>query len=287
MLIVLHFAGILTVVIGAPPGPWIVAQATHWLFRPYLDFMYLNNAYRFYSPEPGPASQLWMRIEYRLGDRVLTRWTKLPEVDERGRHKYLTSLQYTRRLALTENVSRTDPMPPLNTVNSLGEIELAPFVKRREEHMPKPNFDVLGKRSNEKSLEIPPHPDPTIPGYQQPNLEGQQLLPSYARYILRQAHPDFPDAKPEFVKIYRVQHRIVFAEGLARGLDPRDWMLYLPYYVGKYDVKGRLVDPEDPLLYWLLPILRENEQDPRSRLKCYIFKHAGESEWIVPSPWPR
>ena len=49
-LVLAHFAAILTAVLGSTPGPWIMAQAEHCIFRPYLDFMYLNNAYRFYSP---------------------------------------------------------------------------------------------------------------------------------------------------------------------------------------------------------------------------------------------
>src|SRR5262249_14262767 len=98
VLIVLHLAGVATVVIGSPPGPWAAAQLQHWVFRPYLDFMYLNNAYRFYAPEPGPASQVWFRVEYQHGNQTLTRWVKLPEMDDRGHHRYPMSLQYTRRL---------------------------------------------------------------------------------------------------------------------------------------------------------------------------------------------
>ena len=114
------------------------------------------------------------------------------------------------------------------------------------------------------------------------------LLASFARYLLRRPHPDHPDAKPVAVKIYRVQHQILPAAAMAVGADPRDWIYYFPYYVGKFDTEGKLLDPEDPFLYWLLPMVRENAIDPQSRLKCYVFLHAGdETQWIrdMPKKW--
>ena len=130
LLIVYHFAGILSAVISAQPGPWIIGQAQHWVFRPYLGFMYLVNAYRFYAPEPGPASQLWCRIEYLDGKTPLSHWVKVPDMDDEGRPSYRTSLQYTRRLALTENVARTTPAPTM-TLNAKGEMEVALCQKAR------------------------------------------------------------------------------------------------------------------------------------------------------------
>ncbi|HYV34458.1 MAG TPA: hypothetical protein VE988_02065 [Gemmataceae bacterium] len=277
-LIVLHFAAILCVVIGAQPGPWIFAQSQHWIFRPYIDFMYLNNAYRFYSPEPGPASQLWFRIEY---ENANPRWVKLPSMDDDGTPKYWASLQYTRRLALTENVARVEPVPWM-LPNAKGESDVAPFAMRRFQHLPMQKAK-LGLEIAKNSLDVPLHPEMQL-NYQMPTAGGRQLLGAYARHVLAQAHPTNASAKPVAVKIYRVQHRILLAEGMARGADPRDWIYFLPYYVGKYDVNGQLLDPQDPFLYWLLPIMREAEEDPKSRLKCYFIKHAGDAEWVLPSP---
>src|SRR5262249_29843751 len=58
-VIVLHFAGIASAALSPPPSPFIVQQLWTRIFRPYLEFMYLNNAYHFYAPDPGPASYLW------------------------------------------------------------------------------------------------------------------------------------------------------------------------------------------------------------------------------------
>ncbi len=83
-LIVLHFAGIATAALSAPPAPWLVQQVWVRVFRPYLEFMYLNNAYHFYAPEPGPAGYLWFRVIYTdENQREFGLWYKIPELDEK------------------------------------------------------------------------------------------------------------------------------------------------------------------------------------------------------------
>jgi hypothetical protein len=194
-------------------------------------------------------------------------------------------VQYTRRLALTEAVARTDPMPPMLVPGPDGQMELAPFAKQRDLHSPNPmQKGILGVKQPENPQGVPLHPDPMVQNYQQPTSEGRQMLSSYARYVLRQPHPTLPDAKPVRVKIYRVQHRILLAESLARGADPRDWMYYLPYYQGTFDSGGKLLDPHDPFLYWLLPIVHQNADDLQSPWMWYVFKHAGEQRWIRKAP---
>jgi hypothetical protein len=194
------------------------------------------------------------------------------------------NLQLTRRLALTENVARVEPVSWMVPTTS-GDVALTEFTKRRLRHRPVPPLqaDILGDMPLKDSLEIPLHPETTL-NYQKPTLDGLQLLSSYARHVLRQPHPEHPEAKPVAVKIYRVLHRIVRPESLAMGGDPRDWIYYLPYYVGKYDVDGRLMDPHDPFLFWLLPILRERDNDPQSPLLRHIFKHSGDPDWVRQPP---
>ena len=283
-LIALHFAAIGTVVIGQPPGPWIMQMTQHWITGKYLDFMYLNNGYRFYSPEPSPASQLWCRIEYQRGQESVKRWIKLPDMDERGHPKYpaLFSVQFTRRLALTESVARTEPAPPMLVRNAEGEMVPADYVRKRDQHSPKPMHPTkLGQQGTPNPAGIPMHPDPMVPNYQKPSPEGRQLLSSYARHILAMPPPkEYADYQPIRVKIYRAQHRIVTAEMLNLGVDPWNLTLYLPYYNGQFDRQGRLTDPDDPFLYWVLPIVFQNENDPKSPLLCYVFKHAGDPDWI-------
>jgi hypothetical protein len=285
-LIVVHFAAILTAVIGNPPGPWIVAQAQQRLSARYLEFMYLVNGYRFYSPEPSPASQLWCRIEYERGKQVFPVWVKLPDMDKHGNPKYPTGLQYTRSLALTEAVARTEPMPSIMVRNPNGEMVLADFARLRDEQSPVPmQPKKLGEKALPNPAGIPMHPDPTVPMYQKPGFEGRQLLGSYARFLLRQPPPaNLADTVPVRVKIYRVQHRILTAQLLVLGEDPWDLTFYLPYYNGQFDREGRLLDPDNPFLYWVLPIVRNNPSDPKSPLKAYIFQHAGDPQDLIINP---
>src|SRR5439155_13174262 len=81
-----HFAGILCAVASTPPQPWMAGQLYETLFRPYLQAVYLTNAYHFYSPEPGPATMLWFRLEYEPDSdgKKYIRWVKLPQLDEDG-----------------------------------------------------------------------------------------------------------------------------------------------------------------------------------------------------------
>jgi hypothetical protein len=293
-LIVLHFCGILTVVAATPPGPWIVGVVYRLVFRSYLDFMYLNNAYRFYSPEPGEASQLWFRLEYRRGDEILSRWEKLPDLDENGNHRYPTSVQYTRRLGLTENVAHAEPAQPMLVITDDGRIELSPVYDLRDQHAVAPiHKDKLGRQQAKNSLKVPYHPDRTITQYQKPNQEGSLLLSAFARHVLAKLHAENPDVDPakSSVKIYRAKHRILTAQTLVGDpklpqSDPRDGVYYLPYYQGKFNAMGELVDPGDPFLYWLLPIL-PNPEHPASVLDCYVFKHAGDRKPDGTPDWQR
>jgi hypothetical protein len=311
-LLVLHFAGITMVVLATPPGPWIAGQAHRLIFRPYLDFMFLNNAYRFYSPEPGEASQLWFRVEYQKGGQVLSEWEKLPDIDENGNHRHSTSVQYTRRLGLTENVSHAVPTPPMVTISSDGKIELSPIYELRDQHSVAPiNRGKIGYPQTKNPMRIPYHPDQTVAQYQKPNLEGDLLLKSYARHVLAKLHAENPDVDPtkSTVKIYRVKHRILTAKTLAGEpilspeanpttktragdlvlspeADPRDGTYYLPFYQGKFNARGALLDPDDPFLYWLLPIL-PNPEYPLTVLDCYVFKHAGDRKPDGSPDWQR
>ncbi|MEI6325411.1 MAG: hypothetical protein WCO91_08180, partial [Gemmataceae bacterium] len=78
-LVCFHFVGILSAVTSVdPPGthaPWVSTFLWVKIYRPYLHFLYMNNAYHFYSPEPGPATLVWYRIDYSDGK---SRWIRIP-----------------------------------------------------------------------------------------------------------------------------------------------------------------------------------------------------------------
>src|SRR5262245_37113921 len=65
---------------------------------PYLRFLFLTNAYRFFAPNPGPTALLWFRVQYDDGS---ARWFELPDADE-----FVLRMPYQRRLALALQVGQ-------------------------------------------------------------------------------------------------------------------------------------------------------------------------------------
>ena len=282
-LVLLHFGGIATATLAAPPSPWPVGQLWTRIYRPYLEFMYLNNAYHFYAPEPGPASHLWFRLIYADGDgREHGEWFKVPKLNEKtGQPEHPVALEYQRHLALTENVVSTDPAPPTTVTDGQGNYEVAPYFKRRTDHAPGPiRIGVPAP-----SLVVPFHPflNPTQQ-YAPPNAAAKRLLASYARHVAATKAAERPEWKFRAVKIYRARHEIPPVDAFTRGWSANDPELFRPFYMGMFNADGELLDPDDPFLYWLLPIMRENASDIRSPIKDYARKHAGDANWIRATP---
>src|SRR5262249_40436622 len=114
-LVLFHFGGILSSV-GSPAPPngqasWLANQLWVGVYRPYLHFMYLNNAYHFYSPDPGPPILLWFRISYadENGKEVQSHWVTVPNPNEQR-----MALTFQRQLALTESTNQLRMQPPVD-----------------------------------------------------------------------------------------------------------------------------------------------------------------------------
>src|SRR5258706_15207036 len=75
-------------------------------YRQYMQLMYLSNAHHCYSPEPGPASQLWFCIYYKPNAEGVAsaRWIKLPSRPDDVTDPL--ALSYYRRLSLTQNMEQ-------------------------------------------------------------------------------------------------------------------------------------------------------------------------------------
>src|SRR5262249_49229613 len=96
------------------------------------------------------------------------------------------------------------------------------------------------------------------------------------------------------VKVYWVEHLIASQKSIAEGLDPGHPSMFLPYYQGQFDPDGNQMDSlvfendgtlksGDPLLYWLLPIIKEKPLDSkRSAVRWYVYQHAGDPNWYWP-----
>ena len=260
LMIVLHFGGIATAVTTVSPQPWLSASIWHHFYRYYLEFMYLNNAYHFYSPDPGPATLIWFRMQYADGS---TRWVKIP-----NREDFPLAVNYQRRLSMTESINQLTP--PLSVIP-----------------------DEIAKRRWIASREIPQHPDLSINlQFREPVPYSKRMLEAYARYAARAfKHLEDPEQLVVSMKIYRVIHRIPMpGELLMRGRFD-DETMYLPYYQGEYDPDGKLLDPQDNLLYWLIPIYRVPKENANltglggpdfrlsledTELKNYLDLHAAQ-----------
>jgi hypothetical protein len=291
ILIVLHFGGIATAVSAAPPAPWLANVLWTYFYRPYLEFMYLNNAYHFYAPEPGPAFILWFRVEFtKAGDerKIYWRWEKVPGLDEDGWPEYPLALQYQRRLALAEQASRN------------GQEEPEILGRRMNSRI----FANQNRMNNQRAV-IPFYPNqPGEQQYLKPSTHAKRLVDTYVRHVAHRFQELRPEATITSIKLYRVVHQIMSAPQLEEGIDPNDPATYLVYFWGAYDIKGQLQDPEDPFLYWLIPILKVRpDTDPYSTMGRgipndpqvhraaeygkkdpmildYVHLHAGDTEWV-------
>lgn len=278
-LILLHFGGICTAALSAPPAPWVVSQLWVRIYRPYLEFMYLNNAYHFYAPEPGPASYIWFRLIYDdpSTKETLYHWVKLPEIDEDGSSRHRLALEYQRILSLTENAIQGNPV----TTFYRGA-EPLPFFKRRLEAVAGPARAGIPQ----PEFTAPFHPGMAIEHqYIVPTSGVRHILSSFARHVGRTPHPDRPDAKIRSIKIYKVTHLLPWPPNLylVQKLDVREPDFYRHSFMGEYDPSGQLKDDEDPFLYWVLPNVREYYPATSAtdyRVKSYARRHAGDPEWI-------
>jgi hypothetical protein len=61
------------------------------------------------------------------------------------------------------------------------------------------------------------------------------------------------------VKIYRVVHNLPTAKEIAEGLNPAEKHFYYPYFQGEFTPDGELKNPQDPYLYWLIPIIKTHD----------------------------
>jgi hypothetical protein len=259
LFILFHFGGILTAVTSVNPSPWVVQQVWTSVYRPYLYFLWLNNAYHFYSPEPGPAYLMWYCIEYEPdpdGTKNF-RWVMVPDLDEKGHpmnpdnSRIWSGTEYTRRLSLAEYTG----------TGGVARSDLFDLLQMRL---------IAGHRDG-----IPPFPPNELRyelQYREPGDIGKRWIQSYVRHVAyTYKHENKPDRPVVSVKFYRVIHQFMDPGMLNSGGDPNERRFYWPFYYGEFDKDGNMKkeceerevdmntgqyrkDRKDPYLYWLIPI---------------------------------
>jgi hypothetical protein len=258
-LILFHFVGIATAITSVPPQPWLSSVLWTYVYRPYLEFIYFQNAYHFYSPEPGPACMMWFYVKYEDGT---SQWVKIPR-----REDFPLALEYQRRLSMTESINQLLP-----TVRVPQDVEDRRLLAGSEQG-------------------IPVHPGwADIVQYRVPTAYSKRMLETYTRFICGHTpHPTNEDIKVKSVKVYRVLHNIVEPTQVKRRIDAQDPTNYYPFYQGEYTPDGKLKDSNDPFLYWLIPILKRAQpkagvtavsaQNQELEVVDYCTAHAELSSW--------
>ncbi len=127
LYLLFHFGGIFLATTSPHthnyPAPMVTIQLYTRLYHPYLQFIYMRNAYHFYSPEPGPASLLVFLLRTDTGQQVQAvdpqtgnpyerkvykhQWVVMPRRPDDVRDPL--GLSYYRRLSLTEQLARGSP----------------------------------------------------------------------------------------------------------------------------------------------------------------------------------
>lgn len=254
-LVLFHFAGIISAVTSLePPGApasWVATNLWAFYFRHYLTFAYMNNAYHFYSPEPGPPTLIWSKIQYEDGTFL---WFKIPSRDESP-----IQMHYQRMLSITESHNMASNNTPDNWDERLQKRNLAGLAHQ-------PQILPLSKGMSSSFM------------FREPTEYSKKMVSSFALYLTKKfAHPDKnPQTNIDNIKIYKVTHGIITASDLARGEGPLDKTLFYPYFLGSFDKKGNLIDPNDSFLYFLLPINRSFNPNEPSVLTDSLEIHAGD-----------
>ncbi len=258
--VLFHFASIISAVTSIEPpnapASWLATNLWAYYFRHYLTFAYLNNAYHFYSPEPGPPVLLWSKIQYEDGT---FRWFKIP-----NRTESPIQMHYQRMLSVTESTNVASSHSPDNWEEKLQRRNLAGLANQ-------PQITPLNRSMSQSYM------------FKEPADYSKRMLLSYALYLTKKfAHPtDKPSINIDNIKIYRVTHNIITPGDMSRGENALDPTLYYPYFMGSFDKNANLIDPNDPFLYFLLPITRNANPNEPSVLNHSLDVHAGDVK-IIP-----
>jgi hypothetical protein len=256
-LIFFHFGGIFLATVSPSPSPWLVDQTFTRVYVPYLQFTYLRNAYHFYSPQPGPASLDVFMLKTEVGreygvPRYEYKWVILPLRPKDVRDPL--GLSYVRRLSLTEQTAQVVP----GVILYEGAEQSDVLVRRRRlaERIPGEPYYPLHPAVHPAAQYAVPRPDVM-----------RYIIPSYAQHVILENTPDAETAARTSVKVYRIEHEMLTVQEYVKGADPFHPITYRPYFLGEFrfepdptDPDHRrtritLADPQEKLLYWLVPIL--------------------------------
>jgi hypothetical protein len=168
-------------------------------------------------------------------------------------------MHYQRMLSVTESTNVASSHSPDNWEEKLQRRNLAGLANQ-------PQITPLNRSMSQSYM------------FKEPADYSKRMLLSYALYLTKKfAHPtDKPSINIDNIKIYRVTHSIITPGDMSRGENALDPTLYYPYFMGSFDKNANLINPNDPFLYFLLPITRNSNPNEPTVLNHSLDVHAGD-----------
>jgi len=224
--------------------PFVMRQLSSH-FRPYLKTMWLDNAYRFYAPDPGPTDVLWYHLRYEDGS---TRWTQVPR-----REDFYFRMPFQRHMSialLASMMMEQEPVSAKDDSASLARILVSNQPVMRT---------VL------------------TPG-------GEIFFRSYARHVGRteKKHP-MSGAALVSMECYLVKYLIRSPFDMRMNVDMYDPRMLRIYLVAIFTPEGLICSPQegfkekmtddlfiDMIQNEITPLLEENDKKPAEQRRSIM-----------------
>lgn len=242
-IILFHLSAILSHVLSGG-GPFVMRQLSAF-YRPYLKTMWLDNAYRFYAPDPGPTEVLWYHLRYDDGS---ARWTQVPDRDQ-----FYLRMPFQRHMSialLASMMTEQEAINPRDDPSSAASI----LVNNR----------------------------PTMRTVLTPN--GEIYYRSYARHIAR-VHQKHPRSGASLVSMdcYMVQYMPRTPYHMRMGIDMYDPRMIRIQSVATFSPEGTMSNhalgfkdriPDDFFIDFvqsdIAPMIEENAQLPEDKRRTVM-----------------
>lgn len=205
LIVLFHLSAILSHVI-AGGGPFVMRQLSS-LYRPYLKTMWLDNAYRFYAPDPGPTEVFWYKLHYQDGT---TRWTQVPR-----REDFYLRMPFQRHMSIAllgSMMVEQEPVPPTDNAASVASV-------------------LVNNQTAMRTVLTP---------------MGQIFLRSYARHIasVEKEHPA-SHSPLAYMDCYLVKYLIRSPLEMRFNLDMYDPRMLRIQYVAAFTPDGLIANHKD------------------------------------------
>jgi hypothetical protein len=231
-LLCVHFLGIACLSLPGIKDGFLSALLRAKFYNAIQKPMYLQSNYQFFSHLSNEYPLLWFRLDYQ-DDRQ--EWLRVPDA---ARVPSLVEFDRERSLA---NYLALDLMREQDTLD---------WSQR-----------VLKRNQDAAALHPPLPPLPatifdfeTPMAFAFPGVAVRKTVASFIRHVALTKPRLANGASLKSIRLYLVFHRVMRPLEMIEGSMPDEPRFYLPYFIGDFSLKGELLDPEDGLIGFALPI---------------------------------